>query len=149
MVDALNPACANPAGCPNIIPVALISPIARKILNLVPHAQSTALSNNLSRNTQLRKNPTSFDVKIDHNWTNNDRLDFRFSRSVQNVLQSPLYGTAFGNSGVPVPAGAIMGTGVQHEQSGAINETHIFSPTFITEVRGRISHYRHKTHHTH
>jgi len=148
MVDAFNPACANPAGCPNIIPVALISPIALKILNLVPHAQSTALSNNLSRNTQLRKNPTSFDVKINHNWTNNDRLDFRFSRSVQNVLQSPLYGSAFGNSGGPGPGGAFMGTGVQHEQSGAINETHIFSPTFITEVRGGISHYRNTTHQT-
>src|SRR6266568_6549999 len=31
--DAFNPACANPAGCPNIIPVALFSPIALKILN--------------------------------------------------------------------------------------------------------------------
>jgi len=29
-----------------------------------------------------------------------------------------------------------MGTGVQHVQSGAINETHIFSPTLVTEVRG-------------
>src|SRR5437016_3117597 len=57
------------------IPSQLFSPIALKILNLVPHAQSTALSNNLSLNTQLRKNPTSFDVKIDHNWTSNDRLD--------------------------------------------------------------------------
>src|SRR6266436_4410036 len=148
MVDAFNPACANPAGCPNIIPVALISPIALKILNLVPHAQSTALSNNLSRNTQLRKNPTSFDVKIDHNWTNNDRLDFRFSRSVQNVVQSPLYGSAFSNSGGPGPGGAFMGTGVQHVQSGAINETHIFSPTFITEVRAGIGHYRNVAHQT-
>jgi len=124
------------------IPSQLFSPIALKILNLVPPAQSTALSNNLSLNTQLRKNPTSFDVKIDHNWTSNDRLDFRFSRSVQNVLQSPLYGSAFSNSGGPGPGGAFMGTGVQHVQSGAINETHIFSPTLVTEVRGGISHYR-------
>src|SRR5690349_19335371 len=43
-VDAFNPDCANPAGCPNIIPVALLSPIALKILNLVPHSQSTALA---------------------------------------------------------------------------------------------------------
>src|SRR5467141_4345567 len=102
------------------IPSQLFSPIALKILNLVPHAQSTALSNNLSLNTQLRKNPTSFDVKIDHNWTNNDRLDFRFSRSVQNVVQSPLYGSTFSNSGGPGPGGAFMGTGGQHVQSGAI-----------------------------
>ncbi len=130
------------------IPSQLFSPIALKILNLVPHAQSTALSNNLSLNTQLRKNPTSFDVKIDHNWANNDRLDFRFSRSVQNVVQSPLYGSAFSNSGGPGPGGAFMGTGVQHVQSGAINETHTFSRTFITEVRGGISHYRNVAHQT-
>ena len=130
------------------IPSQLFSPIALKILTLVPAAQSTALSNNLSLNTQLRKNPTSFDVKIDHNWTSNDRLDFRFSRSVQNVFQSPLYGSAFGDSGGPGPGGAFMGTGVQHVQSGAINETHIFSPTFITEVRAGISHYRNVAHQT-
>jgi hypothetical protein len=147
-VDAFNPVCTNAAGCPNIIPVALFSPIALKILNLVPHAQSTVLSNNLSLNTQLRKNPTSFDVKVDHNWTSNDRLDFRYSRSVQNVFQSPLYGSAFSNSGGPGPGGAFMGTGVQHEQSGAINETHIFSPTLVTEVRGGISHYRNVVHQT-
>jgi len=138
-VDAFNPACTNPAGCPNIIPVALFSPIALKILNLVPHG-STALSNNLSLNTQLRKNPTSFDVKIDHNWTSNDRLDFRFSRSVQNVLQNPIFGIA-GGPGGPAKDG-FQGTGVQHVQSGAINETHVFSPTLVTEVRGGISHYR-------
>ena len=130
------------------IPSQLFSPIALKILKLVPSAQSTALTNNLSQNTQLRKNPTSFDVKINHNWTNNDRLDFRFSRSVQNVLQSPLYGSAFSNSGGPGPGGAFMGTGVQHEQSGAINETHFFSPTLVTEVRAGISHYRNVAHQT-
>jgi hypothetical protein len=122
------------------IPSQLFSPIALKILNLVPPAQSTALSNNLSVNTQLRKNPTSFDVKIDHNWTNNDRLAFRFSRSAQNVLQNPIFGIA-GGPGGPAKDG-FQGTGVQHEQSGAINETHIFSPTLITEVRAGISHYR-------
>jgi outer membrane receptor protein involved in Fe transport len=122
------------------IPSQLFSPIALKILNLVPHAPSTALSNNLSLNTQLRKNPTSFDVKIDHNWTSNDRLDFRFSRSVQNVLQNPIFGIA-GGPGGPAKDG-FQGTGVQHVQSGAINETHVFSPTLITEVRGGISHYR-------
>lgn len=128
------------------IPSQLFSPIALKILNLVPSAQSTALTNNLSVNTQLRKNPTSFDVKISHLWTNNDRLDFRFSRSVQNVSQSPIFGIA-GGPGGPARDG-FQGTAVQHEQSGAINETHFFSPTLVTEVRAGISHYRNVTHQT-
>src|SRR5262249_8887464 len=36
LVDAFNPAC-KAASCPNIIPVALMDPIALKILALVPH----------------------------------------------------------------------------------------------------------------
>jgi hypothetical protein len=122
------------------IPSQLFSPIAQKILGLVPHG-SSVLTNNLSLNTQLRKNPTSFDVKINHNLTNIDRLDFRFSRSVQNVYQQPIFGAAGGPAN-----GGFQGTGVQHEQSGAINDTHLFSPSFIMELRGGISHYRNITH---
>src|SRR2546421_3345646 len=35
-VDAFNPACTSPTGCPNMIPSAFIDPIAAKILALVP-----------------------------------------------------------------------------------------------------------------
>jgi hypothetical protein len=125
------------------IPSQLMSPIALKILALVPHG-SSVLTNNLALNTQLRKNPTSFDVKINHNWGSNDRLDFRFSRAVANVFQQPVFGIAGG----PGPGGAFQGTGVQHVQSGAINETHIFSPTLVMEVRAGISHYRNVAHQT-
>ncbi len=133
-----NAAGIQPAGTAcNKIPAQLISPITAKILALVPAAQSTALTNNLSVNTQLRKTPTSFDVKVDHNWTASDRLAFRFSRSVQDVFQQPAFGIAGGPAN-----GGFQGTGLQHEQSGALNETHIFSPTLVMELRGGISHYR-------
>jgi len=118
--------------CPN-----LISPITQKILALVPHANLPGLTNNYSQNTQLRKTPNSFDIKVDHNLRANDRLAFRFSRAVQNVFQQPIFGQAGGPSN-----GGFHGTGVQHEQSGALNETHIFSPTLVVETRAGISHYR-------
>jgi hypothetical protein len=118
--------------CPN-----LISPTAQKILALVPHANLPGITNNYTQNTQLRKSPNSFDIKIDHNWRVNDRIDFRFSRAVQNVYQQPIFGLAGG------PANSsFQGTGIQHEQSGAINETHIFSPTLLVETRIGIAHYR-------
>jgi hypothetical protein len=123
------------------IPSQMISAISGKLLALLPHANLGGLSNNLSQNTQLRKNPTSFDVKINHNWTDKDRLDFRFSRAVQNVTQDPIFGAAGGPAN-----GAFQGTGIQHEQSGAINYTRIFSSTLITEIRGGISHYRNVAH---
>jgi outer membrane receptor protein involved in Fe transport len=125
------------AGNANVIDPARISPIAKKILALIPHANLPGLTNNYTQNTQLRKTPNSFDVKLDHNLRVNDRLAFRFSRAVQTVFQEPIFGLAGGPAN-----GAFQGTGIQHEQSGAINETHIFSPTLIMETRAGISHYR-------
>ena len=136
-VDAFNAACKVAAGCPNMIPTALFDPISLKLLALVPHANLTGLTNNYTQNTQLRKTPNSFDIKIDHNWTEKDRLAFRFSRAVQNVYQQPIFGLAGG------PANsAFQGTGIQHEQSGALNATHIFSPTLLVEARFGVGHYR-------
>jgi outer membrane receptor protein involved in Fe transport len=135
-VDAFNPACTQ-ARCNNVIPIALIDPISLKILALVPHAQSNALSNNYQQNTEFTKHNTSFDTKIDHNFSAKDRLAFRFSRAVQNPFQQPIFGLAGGPAN-----GGFQGQGEQHEQSGAINETHIFSPTLVMETRGGISHYR-------
>jgi len=36
MVDAYNPACTNVAGCPNVIPSALIDPISAKLMAFLP-----------------------------------------------------------------------------------------------------------------
>src|SRR4029077_3465759 len=36
LVDAFNPACTNAAGCPNIIPSALINSISAKLMGLLP-----------------------------------------------------------------------------------------------------------------
>jgi outer membrane receptor protein involved in Fe transport len=139
-VDAFNPACTQ-ATCNNIIPLALMDPISLKILALVPHTNSgNALSNNYQQNTEFTKNSTSFDIKIDHNFSQKDRLAFRFSRAVQNPFQQPIFGLAGGPAN-----GGFQGQGMQHEQSGAINETHIFSPTLVMETRGGISHYRNTT----
>src|SRR3954471_6690775 len=139
-VDAFNPAC-KAGTCNNIIPLAMMDPISLKILALVPHANSCAnaacITNNYQQNTQFKKNSTSFDAKVDHNFSQKDRLAFRFSRAVQNPFQQPVFGAAGGFAN-----GGFQGQGEQHEQSGALNETHIFSPTLVMETRAGISHYR-------
>ena len=139
LVDAYNPACTGAATCLNVVPLAMMSPIALKILALVPHANVSG-ANNYQQNTQFRKNSTSFDFKLDHNFGEKDRVAFRFSRAVQNPFQQPVFGLAGGFAN-----GGFQGTGDQHEQSGAINETHIFSPTLVMETRAGISHYRNIT----
>src|SRR5258705_9633450 len=47
-VDAFNPACTNAAGCPNIIPLALIDPISAKLLVLVPNPTPAGTTTNFS-----------------------------------------------------------------------------------------------------
>src|SRR4029077_8379118 len=45
-VDAYNAACTNAAGCPNVIPSALIDGISTKLLNFIPPPTATGNSNN-------------------------------------------------------------------------------------------------------
>jgi len=138
-----NPACTTPppGTCLNVIPLSRITPLSRKILAMVPAAQLNRLASNYQTTSGFHKATTAFDTKFDFNRTDNDRLAFRFSRAVENFSDQPVFGLAGGPKG-----GGFQGTGVQHTQSGALNHTHIFSPTLISETRVGISHYRNVTH---
>src|SRR6266705_2471934 len=123
----------------NVIPMSRFSPLAVKILALVPHTNvaNPRLSNNYQQNTRFPKNTTAFDTKFDFNRKDNDRFAFRFSRAVQTLNDQPIFGLAGGPKG-----GGFQGTGEQHIQSGALNHTHVFSPSLIAETRVGVSHYR-------
>src|SRR6266849_1913776 len=129
-----NPACTNAAGCLNMIPSARISPIAKAILAKIPLPNVSGLAliatNNFQGTTKFIKDTTSFDVKIDHNISVNNRLSGRFS-------QAPIFGQVGGTSN-----GAFSGTGTQRYWDVAVNYYHIFSPTLITEMRAGVDHYR-------
>src|SRR5215813_5583819 len=123
-------------GQPNVIDPARISPIAQKILALVPHANLAGFTNNFQNTTRFLKNTTSFDVKLDYNRTENDRLAFRFSRAVQSTDEQPVFGIAGGPG-----QGGFQGSGNQTIHSSALIHTHVFSPTLIVETRLGLSHY--------
>jgi len=127
----------------NMIPVSRFSPLALKILALVPHTNlpSPGLVSNYQQTTRFLKNTTAFDTKFDFNRRDNDRYAFRFSRAVQSLTDQPIFGLAGGPKG-----GGFQGTGKQHVQSGALNHTHVFSPTLIAETRLGLSHYRNIAH---
>ena len=129
----------------NMIPASRFSPLALKILALVPHTDvpGPGLSNNYQQTTRFLKNTTAFDSKFDFNRKENDRYAFRFSRAVQNLTDQPIFGLAGGPKG-----GGFQGTGEQHVQSGALNHTHIFSPRLLVETRIGLNHYRNIAHNT-
>jgi len=123
----------------NMIPASRFSPLALQILALVPHTNvaNPGLSTNYQQNTRFLKKTTAFDSKFDFNRKDNDRYAFRFSRAVQSLNDQPIFGLAGGPKG-----GGFQGTGEQHVQSGALNHTHVFSPSLIVETRAGVSHYR-------
>lgn len=119
-----------------VIPASRISPIAQKILALTAKQNLSGISNNYSQGTAFRRDTDSFDVKIDHNQSSNDRITGRYS------FQRPVvYDAPFTIAGGP-HGGGFAGTGVNKTQSGAVNYDHLFSPTFITQFRAGVSRYR-------
>ena len=125
----------------NIIPLNRINPVALNVLKLVPATNEAfnqaAPSNNYYAALPFTKTTDSFDYKMDFNISDKDRLAGRFSFQRPVIFQAPIYGSAGGG-----PAnGAFEGTGVQKTYSTGLNYDHVFSPTFLTEVRLGVAHY--------
>lgn len=143
-VDAYNPACKNAAGCPNVIPAALLDPVAQKIMALLPMPNNNLTapgtgkySQNFLESTPFMQDNNSFDVKIDHYQGKNDHLSGHLGYMNPNTFQGPAYGLAGGPIG-----GGFQGTGTDKTFSAAINWDHTFSPTFVVQNRIGLNRYR-------
>lgn len=122
------------------VPATSINPISAKILAIVPLPNLPGLTQNYFVNSPFSKNTDQFDVKVDHNQTDNDHLSVRLSFSRPVTTDASVYGIYGGPRGVG--GSGFEGTGVQTTYSGAINYVHIFSPTFISEARFGVNRYR-------
>ena len=83
----------------------------------------------------------SFDLKLDHQFTGSTRVSARYSFQRAVTDQPPVFGLAGGPSLGGGPAGT-AGIGYYQAQSGAVNLTQVFSPTFIGDFRVGVSRYR-------
>ncbi|MGI8989075.1 MAG: TonB-dependent receptor domain-containing protein [Bryobacteraceae bacterium] len=139
-----DPATGNPDGTGrqpfpgNVIPASRINPISARILNLVPLPNLPGETNNFFQLTPFHKDAMSYDVKVDHNQTENDRIAVRYSYQRPVVYDAP----SFGNSVGGPRGGGFAGTGIQVTHSGAINYDRIFSPTLLAEFRAGVNRYR-------
>jgi len=113
------------------------------VLSLIPspNISGAGTGTNYDQNGSLLKHSNNFDVKIDHNQTNNDRLSVRYSDFRPVVSVPPIFGLAGGPED-PGGGAGFLGTGTNVTQTGAVNYNHIFSPTLITEARFGLTHYR-------
>ncbi len=124
----------------NIIPANRINPISAKVLALLPAPNLAGLNQNYFALSPFHRTTDQFDVKVDHNQSDKDRISVRYSFSRPVTTDLPVFGQAGGPRGVG--GAGFEGTGIQNTHSGAINYTHIFSPTLITETRAGVSRYR-------
>ena len=116
----------------NQIPASRISPVSRRILDLVPAPTVSGLQTNFERATVRRKDLNSFDGKVDHQLTDNDRVSIRYSFQRAEIEDPPLFGIAGGGGK------DFAGTALQRSQNLAINYTRVFSPTLISEFRAGV-----------
>ena len=127
----------------NIIPASRINPVSAKILSIIPQPNlvgTNPFTQNLFTNLPFFRTTDQFDVKVDHNQTDNDRFSVRLSFSRPLTSDASVYGIYGGPRGVG--GSGFEGSSVQNTYSGAINYNHIFSPSLITEARFGVNRYR-------
>jgi hypothetical protein len=140
--DIYDPASGNPDGtgrtpfANRVIPANRISPIASRILELVPAPSTSGELQNFQLSTVRQKDNDGGDAKVDWQISDKDRVSVRYSRQDFTIFDPPLYGVRGGGFR------SFAGTGVQRATNGAVNYTRVWSPTFISEVRAGIMYYR-------
>jgi hypothetical protein len=115
----------------NKIPQGLIDPIAQKLINLypLPNANNAALGYNYVSEPVRKLNDGQFDIRVDHNITQNDSLFARFSYE-QATSYVPGGAPGFAEQG---PFASNQGI-LNHARNASLSETHVFSPTTINQI---------------
>jgi hypothetical protein len=143
-------ACGNrTAFANNQIPFSRVNPVSLSILQKVnaaaaqygklnPSAPIGNPANNYTTNLPFTKSPSSFDTKIDWAVTERNHLSARYSWQHIPVYQAPAFGSFLGGPA----AGGFEANGVTNAYSLGVNYDHVFSPTFLTEVRVGVAHMR-------
>ena len=116
----------------NQIPPGRLDPNAVGILKLLPAPNGPGINNNFTSNPVNKKNVSSFDVRVDEDFSERDQMFVRYSFSTLSAFPPSRFpGIADG--------GSDAGTVTTRAQDAALSETHILSPTLFNEVRFGLS----------
>ncbi len=113
----------------NVIPKALINPIGAKVAQLYPAPNASNSSFNYVNQPVRKLNEGTWDIRLDHNFSNKDSAFARFSYD---------QATNFVPGGSPTWSEANAFGSNQyinnHGRNAVINETHVFSPNLINQA---------------
>ncbi len=109
----------------NMIPASRFNPAALKVQALFPPPQINTPFANFSAFGSTLNDSKEWDAKVDHSFSENDKLTVRFSQRTSSAEQP----TAFGRiAGGPLPGTLGPGFSKSSGRQVAVNEVHIFSP---------------------
>jgi len=116
----------------NMIPNNRINPAARAIFAMLPLPNLPGTINNYEASGTFVQDRDSFDVKVNHNFSDKTTAFARYSFFKSSTSDLP----SFVDLGGPnTSGGATAATGPGRNDSISANLTHVFSPDLITEFR--------------
>ena len=116
----------------NIIPQAELSPAARAILNRLPLPNLPGITNNYDASGTFSQNRDSFDIKVNHNFSDKTTAFVRYSFFKSLTSDLPVFGDLGGTTS---GGGATAAIGPGRNDSASTNVTHVFNSKLITEFR--------------
>jgi hypothetical protein len=120
----------------NVIPADRFDPLAASFIGLYPDPNQDGLKNNYLTNPETTNQINQGDVRLDHVFSENDRLFLRASLTKsKRFVEPPFPGLANGGD---------YGTGHSNSTAwgGALGFTHIFSSTTVNELRLGFNHVK-------
>jgi hypothetical protein len=124
---------------PNLTSRADFSPITQKIFNAYPLPNCTTAACQINPSSsgnpnyfgtrQYQERIDSFDIKIDHRFTNSNNANFRYTRDNQQNTRSNFF------PGQLPTAGFGAGVELGNTRQVVATDTHVFSPSILNEVK--------------
>ena len=132
-----------------IVPSSKITPIGRAYFSMYPLPTNGGLTNNYSANPTATYNGTTFDIRVDHHFSDNDTIFGRYSyNDVKSITPGDFPAVTLTPAQDPLLAGPLTvyptGTttvnnfaGPAHvrAQGASASYVHVFSPTLLLNVK--------------
>jgi hypothetical protein len=90
----------QPTGAANVIPQNEINPIGLAVLNLYPKPNLPGEFNNFNFSSTSHAPDYQFDIKVDHQINDAQRINARYSRGSSNFFNAEILGDGFDNDGI-------------------------------------------------
>ncbi|MEP6703192.1 MAG: TonB-dependent receptor [Acidobacteriota bacterium] len=116
----------------NMIPQSEFSPVARALFSRLPLPNLPGITNNFDAAGSFIQDRDSFDIKVNHNFSESTTGFVRYSFFKSLTSDLPVFGELGGPSS---NGGATASVGPGRNDSASANVTHVFNSNLITEFR--------------